>query len=124
MEAQPLQLPVSTDANLSAGLRNLPCGGCVGRIGVFVLPVPVQSGGLGIEDRVRNETPELWVVVYIRRLEVISFRPRTVISSDDKGRRVVNSGLRDQRDDILEKRSDGELMFIAAESVNHMRQIE
>ena len=90
---------------------------------MFVFVKPGRSPDCCVQNLVRDEPPDLGVVVNRRRREEIRLAPRPAVGNQ-QGRRVRNPGARKQLDHVAEERHHRKRVLIAAESVEGMRQVQ
>ena len=114
---------MAADADAAAGLDQ---PGVRGReLGKDLLVVAEPGAALRplIDDVMRDEPAHLGVVVHLRRLVIVVLSKGAAIGHEQGGR-VGDAGLRHQCDHVLIKRNDGDAVLVAAESVDHVRQVQ
>src|SRR6516165_8853899 len=90
----------------------------------FVLARPDGAAARVVVDNiVGNETANLGIVVHFSGFVEVVFRPGAAVGHDQRWR-VEDTGTGPKLDDIVEERRDGQAVFIAAEAVDRVGQIE
>ena len=134
MVAEPLQLPVTADADTAAGLHDLVRDLRFLEERILLLHEPatgVSAAGEAAphatsrgcrEHLVRREAPQLRVVVDVLGRVVVVLSPRPAVR-DDERRRVRDAALGEQLHDVLVQRVDRQRVLLSRVPVHDHREV-
>ena len=124
VKTETLELAVAADADAAAGLDELGVLGGEAGEGEFIVAGPdAAAAGAVVDDVVREETADFGVVVDFGVFVEIILSPGAAVG-DDQGGRVENAGAGPELDAVIKERGDGETVFVAAEAVDGVGEVE